>query len=1438
MKNNKLEQMYEKIKELRASDIELFVHEGKLNYKTSSDALNDNDMTYLKDNKNDIIDFLSCSDYNFNLKKVVLKRDDDNDCFDLTDVQQAYMLGREEVFQYGGVSCHLYMEIEYDSVLNLDKVRKTWDTLFKRHEMLRMYIGKNHKQTIAKYIPYDIIQEYEVDENNVDNIREQHYQKNYDLKSAPLFDIGVINMKCKSILFLSFDLMIADWRSIWRLIFEFEQIYFHNNTLEEINMKFKDHVRSSSMMKKSFKYFRDKEYWINKIPNLQDAPQLSVNLNSNTEKLGFTHYSFSLDNKVWHKIVAIAKSRGVTTTTVLLSVYSLILRKWSNNKDFTLNLTMLNREYSKYDIDKVVGDFTGITLLDCKDDYGLTFFNYAKELQETLIENLEHSAFSGIEVIRAISSGRNTNNIIMPYVFTSGIGFSKDLNYNYVGRMNDKIRSQTPQVFIDCQCMDDKDCLRVFFDVRNGIFDNRIVDDIKDSFLRYLYLLSEDETWDRGVFVSLPEWHINVINSINEVNEKLELKRIDRAIYDSCLKNMDKIALVDDNNTLTYSKLLSYAYKIKKFVGNNKTKRKPNIGICMKKSVFQIATVVGVLLSGSSYVPIEIDLPDKRKEEMARQADVDFILNMNISDNVTNVKNYNLACIFEDSDLNYDEDQNMIDEDNLDDTAYVIFTSGSTGLPKGVEVSHRAAMNTIMDINNKFSISENDVFIGISKLSFDLSVYDIFSSLSLGATLIIPNSDSIDPEYWCDLIKKNKVSVWNTVPAIMQLFVNYMLENEEKVNLRKILLSGDWIPTDLPDKIRKISNESTIVAMGGATEASIWSNYHICKKNDIYERSIPYGVTLSNQSMYVLDYRGEYCPVNVDGDLYIGGDGLAKGYINNEELTSASFIYVNGIRLYKTGDIAKILTSGEIEFLGRKDRQVKINGFRVELGEIEVVLNKLDLVKSSVALLNDNGVLSCLIVSDKFEEICEFEIKEYLRQYLPEYMIPKIIIIKAKMPLTSNGKVDYKSLKKDLSILEKEIQGKDKSFIDDKITNALVDICKSNLKTEQITANDNLYNLGADSLIIAQIASNIRDYINDLGIYEYIEFDKLLRELINKPEIYNLRSFIEKYKIFNIKDNIQNFEEDDSIGQMNYILDKDNEYLQVFLHAGFGTLNCYRYILEDMKKENMSSIVGFTIKNSEKYCSIDSEKLISRLAEEYSEKIEKLGKKKIQIIGYCISGLIAVEIAKKLKQHEDIVCSIVLIDSHPMKYKLDDDVLTEILFLPSLGINFDNLGFEGISGKELFEAMYVLYNKFNKHIPKMSYKYLEKKYSKLSEALSKLDDLGTMKRFEFYSEKVKEVIGNAQPIEMHLELYRSFKHSLKAATYMPNYYVGDINFLLADTSSSFIPDEDLLTIDFWEKLCLGEVNVSKIPGDHVTCAENVDNAVVLSKKIIDLLKEM
>lgn len=159
-----------------------------------------------------------------------------------------------------------------------------------------------------------------------------------------------------------------------------------------------------------------------------------------------------------------------------------------------------------------------------------------------------------------------------------------------------------------------------------------------------------------------------------------------------------------------------------------------------------------------------------------------------------------------------------------------------------------------------------------------------------------------------------------------------------------------------------------------------------------------------------------------------------------------------------------------------------------------------------------------------------------------------------------------------------------------------------------------MYNLGADSLIIAQIAGNIRDYVNDLGLYEYIEFDKLLRELINKPEIYNLRSFIEKYKIFNTKDNIHNFEEDDSIGQMNYILDKDNEYLQVFLHADFGTLNCYRYVLENMKKENMSSIVGFTIKNSEKYCLIDSEKLISCLAEEYSKKIEKLGKKRFKLL--------------------------------------------------------------------------------------------------------------------------------------------------------------------------------------------------------------------------------
>ncbi|WP_304942774.1 AMP-binding protein, partial [Vallitalea guaymasensis] len=293
-----------------------------------------------------------------------------------------------------------------------------------------------------------------------------------------------------------------------------------------------------------------------------------------------------------------------------------------------------------------------------------------------------------------------------------------------------------------------------------------------------------------------------------------------------------------------------------------------------------------------------------------------------------------------------------------DDLAYVIYTSGSTGVPKGVVIDHKGAVNTILDINKRFNIDHNDRTIALSNLNFDLSVYDIFGMLSCGGAIVIPESTKAkEPDYWIDLLDEKNITVWNTVPAFMQMLIEYDYDNKliDNTDLRLVLLSGDWIPLNLPDKIKAGFENAVVAGLGGATEASIWSNIFIVEDINDKWKSIPYGKPLTNQRYHILNELMEDCPNWVEGRLYIAGEGLARGYWNDEDKTKERFIYHSekGERLYYTGDMARYFPDGNIEFLGREDLQVKINGYRVELGEVESAISDIDGIADSVVTLMD-----------------------------------------------------------------------------------------------------------------------------------------------------------------------------------------------------------------------------------------------------------------------------------------------------------------------------------------------------------------------------------------------------------------------------------------------------------------------------------------------------
>lgn len=358
------------------------------------------------------------------------------------------------------------------------------------------------------------------------------------------------------------------------------------------------------------------------------------------------------------------------------------------------------------------------------------------------------------------------------------------------------------------------------------------------------------------------------------------------------------------------------------------------------------------------------------------------------------------------------------------DLAYAIFTSGSTGTPKGVGIAHRAARTTLDDLESRYPLRADDRVLALSAFSFDLSVYDVCSVLGAGGGVVLPDADrQRDPGHWLELMAAHRVTVWNTAPALLEMLVEYAEIEPEATrralaSLRQVFLSADWIPVTLPDRLRALAPQARVVGLGGATEASIWSISYPVDEVDPAWPSIPYGRALGGQSFHVLDPDdGRPCPVGRPGELFIGGDGLAEGYVGDPDQTAARFAVhpTTGTRLYRTGDLGRWRPDGTIEFLGRTDRQVKIRGHRIELGELEATLDRLPAVRHAVAQAvrgpDDRPRLVAFVVpADPATPPGDGELAAALRAALPPYMVPNRFVVLAELPITANGKVDHSAL--------------------------------------------------------------------------------------------------------------------------------------------------------------------------------------------------------------------------------------------------------------------------------------------------------------------------------------------------------------------------------------------------------------------------------------------
>ncbi|WP_219461807.1 non-ribosomal peptide synthetase/MFS transporter [Nonomuraea rhizosphaerae] len=471
----------------------------------------------------------------------------------------------------------------------------------------------------------------------------------------------------------------------------------------------------------------------------------------------------------------------------------------------------------------------------------------------------------------------------------------------------------------------------------------------------------------------------------------------------------DAVAVVHPGGAITYAELERRAGALAAELTAAGAGRGELVGVVMERGWEQVVAVLAVGKAGAAYLPVDADLPERRRFELlerggCRVAVTQPWLELSWPAGVTPVAVRETGS----------GSSAPVCPAAPDDLAYVIFTSGSTGAPKGVMIEHRAALNTVRDVNHRFRVGPGDRVLALSALSFDLSVYDVYGALAAGATLVMggPEADK-DPAAWARLVEEHRVTVWNSVPALMELLADHAEhEGADLGSLRLVMMSGDWIPLSLPGRVRALAPDAEVVSLGGATEGSIWSILHPIGEVDPAWPSVPYGRPMANQFFRVLDRGLCDAPVGVPGDLHIGGAGVATGYWRDLARTAASFIVHprTGERLYRTGDLGRHTADGTIEFLGRADEQVKIRGYRVEPGEIETHLSRHPDVAECVVTAHGPRERAQLVAYVTGPGADPARLRAHLAETLPAYMIPSRFVPLARLPLTANGKVDRRQL--------------------------------------------------------------------------------------------------------------------------------------------------------------------------------------------------------------------------------------------------------------------------------------------------------------------------------------------------------------------------------------------------------------------------------------------
>lgn len=1016
--------------------------------------------------------------------------------FSLSELQQAYIVGREKNMTLDIVT-HVF--VEYDcTCYDNDKFLRVVDKLIRRHDVLRMKLSENGTQQFVEEIP-----EYKIpvvdlskfserkQKKYIGYVREKMIRYRLDLNDISLARIHV-NILGEKHAYIQFyiDALICDGFSYGILYNEFEALYENENAeLASLEFNFKDYIEYIEKQKKTEEYEKAKKYWLKRIETFAEPVSLPFKTKpENLDSLQCEINECNISVANWLKIKNIAEKRGITGFVVLYTAFSEVIARWNFAKKFILNVPVSNRPAFHKDIVNMVGETASFILTEVESKAEETFFETCLRNQKQIWDATDNNLFTGVELLREIYKFNDTyGNNIAPIVFSSIVdtpqGIRKALKTSFW-------ESNTSQVWIDIDAGIINDIMAFNWNTTKGLFDRDMIRDMTALQMELLNKLADDESeWDKRQELELPERDKKYINKAVIDEMDLSVESIQEKIRNSFKLNADRVFVSEEGKEYTYSQTERFVNAKISELKKSGFKENDHVAIVLGKSYEQIVCTLAVICAGGVYVPFEEDCPQKRLEYCLKNTDCKFIISdqSRMTENISAVNISSKLCSESEAvDYYYGNDE---------DVQAIIHTSGSTGKPKAVMVCQKGIKNSVEYTLKKFEIGFDDVAIALTNLSHDMSMFDLFGMIFSGGKIVVISEKHIkDPVYWIKYIISENVTIWNSVPAMLSMLAQVMQQKgiDELGSIRRVFTGGDYISVPLMKDIKSLMPNAMLVSVGGPTETTLWNIYHIIKDEDLSRDKIPYGRPIANNKYTIRDENGRVAPYGVTGLMYCTGLGVTKGYYNDPDSTAEKYTTdEDGNIMYCTGDLGKYLPDGEIEFMGRNDFQVKINGKRIELNEIENALRQCDsIIDTAVKTSDDGKQIWAYYISET--EINESNLKNNLLELLPIYMIPKSFTRMEKFPLSRTNKINKNILPNpEINLAAEKIDISDES-------SKLIDIAKEVLNNNDISLSDNFFISGGDSLLAIVFCKRIEEEFNiTFGITDLFEVPEFV-SIINK----------------------------------------------------------------------------------------------------------------------------------------------------------------------------------------------------------------------------------------------------------------------------------------------------------------------------------------------------